>query len=179
MNKKEVEQEVAQRLARGESKAVVFDTLSAQGANVRVLAYTIAAYAAPELREANAGYIKALVVIAWIQCAIAALFGLAMVSRFGMLTGAISTIAMVAFAYLFVWGFSHHKIWAYQLTIIFAIVNFPKQLIGFAETPVATSIGLLISMGLVAFTVYVRGKVFPDFSVMAPRKVNGEYAFSS
>jgi hypothetical protein len=84
-----------------------------------------------------------------------------------------------AFMYLLVWGFQNNKAWAYNVTIILTIVNLPKQFKGFMDAPLLNKIALLIGLALFAFTWYVRGKLFPDFLFMSPRKTGKTYVFSS
>ena len=42
----------------------------------------------------------------------------------------------------------------------------------------ATSIGLVVGIGLLAFVWYLRQKMFPDFALISPKKIKGQYVFS-
>ena len=157
----------------------VFNALSGQGVSDRVLAHMVASYADPKLCLQYKGLIKAQIIIAWIQCVLAALIGLGFSTRLGLVATLLITSFLVAFAYLFIWGFKHNKAWAYNATILLSIVNLPKGLDKFGEAPMANSIGLVIGIALIGFTWYVRSKVFPDMVFVGPQKVRGKYAFSS
>lgn len=37
---------------------------------------------------------------------------------------------------------------------------------------------MAINIVLLAFVWYVRGKIFPDFAFVGPRRVNGKYLFT-
>ncbi|HEX5337932.1 MAG TPA: hypothetical protein VFW53_05815, partial [Gallionella sp.] len=79
---------------------------------------------------------------------------------------------------LFAWGFYKNHAGAYNAYILLAIIQLPKQFSGFADSPVATAIGLAVGAGLLIFVWYVRQKLFPDFAFTAPKKVKGQYVFS-
>jgi len=179
MNIKEIQVDINRRLANGESKSAVFQFMRDQGISDRKIARIIASYFDPQLGVQHARLIKAIIVIAWVQLALALLIALAAGIKMG-LVGCLLLVAFIgAFAYLFVWGFTHSKAWAYNTTILLSMVNLPKALNGFTVTPIASSATLLIGIALLAFTWHVRSKLFPDFLFMSPKKVKGAYVFSS
>ena len=179
MNKKQIQAEITKRLSNGESKSAVFRLLRGGDVSDRKIAHYIASYADPKLCQRHAKLIKAMVVIAWIQLAFA-VFSAFTVGQQMSLFGTIIVVGLIsAFAYLFVWGFSRSKAWVYNVSIFLSIVNLPKALKGFAEDPLTSSIAFAVSLVLIAFTWHVRGKLFPDFLFMSPKKINGSYAFSS
>ena len=179
MNKKEIQGEVDRRLSNGESKTLVFRLLSGSGINDRVLAHQIASYASPMLCQCHSKLILAMIVIAWVQLVIALLIGIVIGLKMGLLGMLIVTAFVGALAYLFVWGFSHNKAWAYNATILLSIANSPKSLNGFTETPILSIVSLLLGIALFSFTWFVRRKLFPDFAFIAPKKVKGAYVFSN
>ncbi|MGN8249321.1 hypothetical protein [Pseudomonas sp. SMV7] len=79
---------------------------------------------------------------------------------------------------LLVWGFYNHRAGAYNAYILLALGQLPKSLAGFASDPATTTVVMAISIVLLAFVWYVRGKIFPDFAFVGPRKVNGKYLFT-
>jgi hypothetical protein len=179
MNKKEVQAEINRRLASGESKSTVFRLMRGNEVSDRRLAYFIASYADPSLCLRYAKLIKAIIAASWVQLAFALLVAVAAGVKMGLI-GCLLFVGFIgAFAYLFVWGFTHNKAWAYNATIFMSVINLPKTLGGFSETPGASAVTLLIGVALISFTWYVRSKLFPDFAFISPKKVNGTYAFSS
>ncbi len=179
MNKKEIQAQINSRLANGESKTSTFTQLSGQGVSDRVLAHLIASHASPQLCDRHAKLVDAMIVISWLQLGFMVLLSVALGFKAGLVAMVLITAFLGAFAYLFVWGFTNNKAWAYNVTIVLSVINLPKAFTGFAETPVLSTVGLAISIGLLAFTWYVRGKIFPDFSFISPKKVKGSYIFSN
>ncbi len=179
MNKKEIKAQIEQRLANGEAKSTVFGRMSGQGVSDRKVAHFIASFADPRLCLQHAKLIDAMIVISWIQLVLAVLASIGIGFKMGSLAVLIIAALVGGFLYLFVWGFTHNKAWAYNVTIVLTIVNLPKTLNGVTEHPIATLIGSAVSVALLAFTWYVRSKVFPDFAFISPRKVKGTYVFSS
>lgn len=178
MNKKEIQIEIERRLSQGQSKSSVFQQLSGQGVKDRVLAYLIASYADPQKCDQHAKLIDAMIVISWLQLAWVVLIAIGLGLKAGLVVMLIATALLGGFAYLFVWGFTSTKAWAYNATIFMSIINLPQALKGFDKSPMASSVGFTLGIGLIAFTWYVRGKLFPDFQFIAPKKVKGVYVFS-
>jgi hypothetical protein len=181
MKKKQIQEAIHTQLNQGRPKSEVFQTMSGQGIKDRVVAHFIAAHAAPDLVRRHAKLIDAMIVISWLQMAVAVLMGV--VLGIGMHAGWIALLLVTAFlggfTYLFVWGFTRNRAWAYNATIMLSIINLPKVLGDVGKAPMANGIALALSIALIAFTWYVRGKVFPDFAFMSPRKLKGSYVFSS
>jgi hypothetical protein len=178
MKKKEIQAQVDLRLSNGDSKSSTFRQLSGQGVSDRVVAHMIASYASIELCNRHARLIDAMIVISWLQLAVAVLASIAMSIKSGVLAVVLITALVGAFAYLFVWGFTNNKAWAYNATILLSLINLPQSLTGFFATPISSTIGLVVGVGLIAFTWYVRGKLFPDFAFITPKKIKGTYVFS-
>lgn len=179
MNKKEIQTELNRRLSSGESKSAVFQLMHGNEMSDRKIAYLIAAHPDQKLCLQYAKLIKVIVVIAWVQLVIALLVALAAGVKMGLI-GCFLIVGFVgAFAYLFVWGFSNNRAWAYNATILLSIVNLPKTLGDFTTAPTTSVVTLLIGLGLVTYTWFVRSKLFPDFVFMSPKKLKGTYVFSS
>jgi hypothetical protein len=179
MKKKELREEINRRLSDGELKTAVFNEMSGKGVSDRVVAYMIASYADPRICDQFKGLTKAMTIIAWIQCVIAALIGIGLGAKHGLIPTLLIAGFLVGFGYLFVWGFKNNRAWAYNATIILSVVNLPKQLTGFGHAPVANTVALLVGVSLIAFTWHVRSKIFPDFAFSSPKKVRGAYVFSN
>jgi len=179
MKKKEIQAQINSRLSNGESKSSTFRQLSGQGVSDRVVAHMIASYASHALCNRHSKLIDAMIVISWLQLALVVLVSIAVGLKAGLVAVMLITALLGAFAYLFVWGFTNNKAWAYNATIVLSIVNLPKTLTGFSATPISSTVGVALSVGLIAFTWYVRSKIFPDFAFIAPKKLKGAYVFSS
>ena len=179
MNKKEIKAEIQTLLSRGESKSAVFARFTGQGLSDRVLANLIASHASPGLCDRHEKLIDAMIVISWLQMALGVLIGIGLSINLGLVAILIITGLIAAFCDLFVWGFTHNKAWAYNATILLSVVNLPKGLEDFNTSPISTLAALVLGVGLIAFTWYVRTKLFPDFAYISPKKVNGQFVFST
>lgn len=179
MNKKEIKAEIQKLLSSGESKSSVFHQFSGKGLSDRVIANLIASHASPELCDRHEKLIDAMIVISWLQMALGVLIAIGLALNLGLVAGLIITGLIAAFCYLFVWGFTHNKAWAYNATILLSIVNLPKGLEDFGSSPISNLVGLMLGAGLIAFTWFVRSKLFPDFAFISPKKVKGKFVFSS
>jgi hypothetical protein len=179
MNKKEIQAKVAELLASGTSKSAVFNQLSGQGIKDRQLAHFIASYADPIRCHAHDGKINIIITLMFIQAIIAAFMGIVIGAKIGPNAKWIVPALIALIPLLFAWGFYTHRAWAFNAYILLSIIQLPKSLEGFMASPIASSIGLAISVGMLAYVWYVREKVFPDFAFISPKKLKGEYVFSS
>ena len=178
MNKKEIKEKVSTLISSGVEKSSVFAQLSGQGVKDSQLAHLIASYADPRLCEENDRKVNVIITLMFIQAAIVFLLGFGIGAKIGpnarwIIGGLIALIPL-----LFAWGFYKHSAGAYNAYILLSIIQLPRQLDGFSSSPIATIIGLSIGISLVAFIWYVRGKIFPDFAFITPKKVKGQYVFS-
>ena len=181
MNKKQIQAEVARRIDAGESKTAIHRSLLGGELNEGRLAHLIATHAEERLTHAHARLVTALVVIAWVQLVFALVMVLAVGLQSGMAWGPILLLAAftAGFGYLFIWGYRHHKAWAYTLSIFLSIINLPKAFKDFSAEPVTSLVAFAVSVAVIAFTWHVRSKLFPDLHVVGPRKVKGSFVFSS
>ena len=179
MTKKETKTAILTMLDQGESKSKTFASFTGKDLKDRAIAHLIASHANPALLSKHAKLIDAMIVISWLQLTVGVLLSLALFSNMGMTAGIIFTLFVAGFCYLFVWGFSHSKAWAYNATILLTLINLPKSLNGFSEDPISTLIGLLVGVSLFSFTWFVRNKIFPDFLVFGPRKIKGQFVLTS
>ena len=179
MKKKEVQVEIHRRLSQGESKSFVFQILSGKGIKDRVVAHLIASYADPKLCVRHGKLIKIIVAIAWIELVVGVFVSIVLFAKEGLIPTLLITAFAVAFCYLFVWGFTNNKAWAYNVTMVLSMSSMVKTLTDFSQEPVAVTVALIINGAVLAFTWYLRSKIFPDFLFVTPRKVNGAYIFSS
>ncbi len=181
MNKKQIQEAIHTHLSRGRPKHEVFRMMSGQGVSDRVVAHTIAAHASPERLRLHAKLIDAMIVISWLQMALAV--GMGVLMGIGTHAGWIALLVITAIlgglTYLFVWGFTRNRAWAYNATILLCILNLPQALTDIPGNPTGGTMTLVINLAIIGFTWYVRSKVFPDFAIFSPRKVKGAYVFAS
>ncbi|HJW25240.1 MAG TPA: hypothetical protein VJ576_10110 [Rhodocyclaceae bacterium] len=179
MNKTEIKAKIAELISSGVAKTEVFARLSGQGVKDKQLADLIASYADPRLCAQHYDKVNILLTLMFIQAVIVFLLGFSMGLRIGpnakWIMGGLLALIPLAFA----WGFHRNSAGAYNAYILLSIIQMPRQLDGFISSPIATSVGLAIGIGMLAFVWYVRQKLFPDFAFMGPRKVKGQYVFAS
>jgi hypothetical protein len=179
MNKKEISSKIKELISSGMSRSEVFAQLSGAGLKDNQLANLIASYADPILCDLHDRKVNFLIALMFIQSAIASLAGFGIGASIGpnaqwVVAGICGLIPL-----LFAFGFYKHKSGAYNAYIVLAITQLPKQLEGFASSPIAISIGLAIAISMLVYVWYVRQKIFPDFSFIGPKKVKGQYVFAS
>lgn len=177
MNKQEIRDDIDRRITRGEKKSDVFAALKGQGVRDGVLANLIASHVDASLISKHAQLIKGMVGIAWLQLVMGLLLGLGMALKSGAILGLVVVVVIVGVSYLFVWGFQRNRAWAYNATILLSIINLPKALTNVASEPASSMFSLVLGCALIAYTWFVRSKVFPDFVFINPRKVGGTYQF--
>lgn len=179
MNKKEIQTKVTELLLSGAAKSEVFSQLSGQGVKDSQLAYFIASYADPKRCDEHDRKVNILITLMFIQAVIAFLLGFGIGAKIGPNAKWIVGPLIALIPLLFAWGFYKHKVGAYNAYILLTIVQLPKSFEGFTSTPIASSVGIAISIGLLAYVWYVREKLFPGFALMTPKKVKGRYVFES
>jgi hypothetical protein len=179
MNKKEIQAKVTKLLLSGAAKSEVFAQLSGQGVKDSQLAYLIASYADPNRCDEHDRKVNILITIMFIQAAIAFLIGFGIGAKMGPNAKWIIGTLVALIPMLFAWGFYKHRVGAYNAYILLTIVQLPKSFEGFSLTPIASSVGIAISIGLLAYVWYVRDKLFPGFAMMTPKKIKGKYVFAS
>jgi uncharacterized membrane protein YedE/YeeE len=177
MNKNEMKDAVKKLLSAGERKADVFSKLSGKGISDDRLAFLIASYPDPILLKRHKTKVNILIIIMFIQAVIALFFGFGIGAKIGpnarWIVGFMTMVIPLFFAWLFYKNFAG----AYSAYVLLSLVQIPKQLEGFFANPTATLIGLTTSLVLIFYVWYVRSKVFPDFHIASPRKINKRYVF--
>ena len=58
------------------------------------------------------------------------------------------------------------------------MIQLPRQFDGFSESPIASSLAIVVGLAILGFVALVRFRLFPDFVVTSPRKVKGHYVLS-
>lgn len=177
MKKPEIKSKVSQLLSSGTAKAEVFAQLSGQGVKDSQLAHWIASYPDPLRCELHSGKVNALITLMFISAAIGFLLGYGIGREIGPNAKWVVAALAALIPLLFAWGFYSNRVGAYNGYILLAIVQLPRSFDGFMSSPVASSIGIAITIGLTAYVWYVRDKVFPGFLFLAPKKVKGKYVF--
>lgn len=179
MNKKEIKAQVKELISSGVPKPEVFAKLSGKGLKDNQLAHFIASYADPYLCDLHDRKINVLITLMFIQAVFALLAGFGIGAQIGPNAQLIFAALCALVPLLFAFGFYKHMAGAYNAYILLAIVNLPRQLEGFSSSPVVTSVALAMSVGMLGYVWYVRQKIFPDFSFISPKKIKGQYVFSS
>lgn len=177
MNKAEIKSKVSELLSSGTAKAEVFAQLSGQGVKDRQLAYFIASYPDPARCEDHSGKVNIIITLMFIQAVIAFVLGYGIGVKIGPNAKWIFGALIALIPLLFAWGFYTNRVGAYNAYILLSIVQLPKSFDGFTSSPIASSIGIAIGIGLLAFVWYVREKIFPGFAFTTPKKIKGEYVF--
>lgn len=179
MNKQDIRADIARRMAQGEGKSSIFRALKGHGVSDGSLANLIASHPDQKLIAQHARYITGMLVVAWVQLVLGVLIGLGLALKMGALAGLLVAAFIGGFAYIFVWGFQHNRAWAYNASIILSIINLPKALSDVTTAPASSVFALALGLAWIAYTWFVRTKLFPDFAVLGPRKVGGVYQFSN
>lgn len=177
MKKQEIRSVIEQRLAEGHPKGAIFESLRGQGLSDRRLAVLMATRPHPVLVQRHAGLIKAMLVISWLQMAIAQAACLWVGFKGGFLPWLLSALFVGGLVYLFIWGFQRNRAWAYTASIVLGIASLPGAVGDVRDDPLVGGLGLLLSLALLAFTWHVRGRLFPDLTLLGARKLDGEYRF--
>jgi hypothetical protein len=179
MNKKEISAKVAELLFLGTPKSKVFAQLTGQGVKDSKLAYFIASNADPALCREHERKVDAIVILMSIQSIIAALLGFVIGVKIGPNAKWIISGICALIPILFAWGFYKHRVGVYNAYILLSISQLPNSFKGFTLNPIASSVGIAISIGTLAYIWYVRGKLFPDFAFVTPKKNKGQYIFTA
>lgn len=179
MNKKEIDYKVKGLISSGVPRSEVFSQLSGQGLKDSQLAYLIASYADPVLCHIHDRKVNFAITLMFVQSAVAFLAGFGIGASIGPSAQWVAAGLFALIPLLFAWGFYKHKAGAYNAYIILAITQLPRQLEGFTSSPIATSVSLAIGVSMLVYVWYVRQKIFPDFSFIAPKKIKGQYVFAS
>lgn len=179
MNKKEVKAKVAELLLGNTEKSEVFARLSGQGVKDSQLAYFIAAWVDPSLCIKHERKVNLLVTLVFIHALIAFLIGFGIGAKFGVnakwIIGSLGALIL----FLFAWGFYTHRVGSYNAWILLSIIQLPKLFDGFIVNPLASTIGITTSVGMLLYVWHVREQLFPDFTFVMPRKLKGHYVFLS
>ncbi|RFO96601.1 hypothetical protein DIC66_12690 [Rhodoferax lacus] len=178
MSKKDIKAKVVADLSSGAAKSEVFSRLSGQGIKDSQLAYFIAAYADARLCDEHSRKVDNLVFLMVAQSLLAAIIGYGVGAHLGPNAKWVVGALLALIPILFAWGFYKHYVGMYNGYIFLAIIQLPQSLKGFMATPIASSVGIAIGAGVLAYVWYVRGKIFPDFAFFSPRKIKGKYVFS-
>lgn len=191
MNRKEARAQIAQMLASGGRKATVFDTLSGRGVADKRLAWMIASHVDPQRAADNRFHAWVLVGVTFLQL----VFGLFLMMGFWhRLPGVVDWIALLfllAWSGLFMYGFLVNRAGTYTAVLLLTVMNAFQRLKGGAHGVQGvhgvhavhsahlgmTLFGWLLSAALFGYVLFVRGRLFPDFAWIGPRKRGGQYVF--
>lgn len=178
MDKKEIKAKVTELLSSGIGKSEVFTQLSGQGVKDSQLAYFVASYADPVRCSEHDKKVSILITLMFIQALIVFVMGFNIGTTIGPNAKWIAGGTLMLIPLLFAWGFYKHKVGAYNAYILLSIIQFPKSFEGFTSAPIASTVGIAINLGMLAYIWYVREKIFPGFALMTPKKIKGQYVFA-
>lgn len=179
MTKNEMKLMVRELLTAGTPKSQVFAQLRGKGIKDKHLAFAIASYADPIRCSQHDHEVNVLITIMFVQALIGFLLGYYAGAEIGPNAKWILAIIIASIPLLFAWGFYMHRVTAFHVYIVLTMVQMPNVLKGFSVQPVATTIALVINLSVLAYVYYLRDKLFPDFAFISPKKLKGEYKFSS
>jgi hypothetical protein len=179
MNKTEIKSKVSELLSAGTAKSQVFAQLSGQGVKDSQLAHLIAGYPDPIRCQEHSGKVNILITLMFIQALFVFLVGYGIGATIGPNAKWLMSISLTMIPLLFAWGFYTNRVGFYNAYILLSIIQVPKSFEGFSASPIASSIGITIGIGLVAYVWYVRDKIFPGFTFLSPKKIKGDYVFTN
>jgi len=179
MNKKEIKAKVNALLALGTAKTDVFVKLAGQGVKDSQLAHFIASYADQQRCSEHSRKVSVLVTIMIFQALIAFLFSFGAGMKFGPNAKWIIGFISASIPILFAFGFYKNIAGAYNAYIILTIIQLPNSFTELSSNPIATTVVLVINLAVFGYVWYVRKKIFPDFAFIGPKKIKGQYVFSS
>ena len=178
MKKSEIKKKVNELLDGGQGRTETFAALAGQGLKDKPLALLVASYPDPQLCEVHRGKVRALVVIMLIQAIFIFFVGYGIGSKIGPNARWITAFLVTAIPLIFAWGFYKNRAGTYGAYLLLSFLSV-IQTRGFSAAPIATSVGLILNFALMAYVVYVQGKVFPDIAFMSPKKKSGKFIFST
>ena len=178
MDKKRLKAKIKELLESGMTKTEVYRQLSTEGVRENQLAYSIASYIDPHLRYIHDGKVNILVSIMLVYAAIGFMTAFNIGAQLGPDTKWVLAGLGALMPLLFAWGFYSYRAGAYNIYLVLTIANLPVSIARLSSSPIDSTISLVIATAMLAYVWYLRGKLFPDFSILAPRKKDGEYVFS-
>ena len=179
MDKKGIKRKVTEMLNAGNPKSEVFKALSGGVVKDNQLALFIASHPNHLLYEENYKKVNGLISIMFLQALFAALLGFGIGSKMGPTAAWVVAALLALIPLLFAFGFYKNHAGTYNAFILLTIIQLPKMFTGITETPVATGIGVVIGLSILGYAWYVRSLLFPDFTLITPKKIKGQYVFSS
>jgi len=179
LDKKEIKKEVTEMLNSGKPKSEVFQTLSGGVVKDNQLAIFIASHPYPNLYEEHYKKINVLISLMFIQALFGVFLGFGIGSEMGPTAMWVFAALIALIPLLFAYGFYKNHAGTYNAYILLTIIQLPKMFTGITQTPVASAIGIVIGLSILGYVWYVRSLLFPDFTFITPKKIKGQYAFSS
>jgi Na+/melibiose symporter-like transporter len=179
MENRQIKKEVARMMKKGIGKSKIFRELVNRGAKEKMAAHYIASYPDERLGFRYEGKVKLLINIMFAQAVLSFFVGYGMGLERQMQSPWLPGLFVAIIPLLLMWGFHKQSAMAYNAYFLLAILQIPQSLKSIGVTPVATSIGLVVTFGTLALVLYLRSKLFPDFVGFTPKKVKGRYEFTS
>ncbi len=178
MKRAEIRARVDELMRGGMGKQAIYEQLKGEGASEMQTAFFVASHADPERCARHRGKVRALLVIMALQALMGFAMGWALGAQIGPTARWVAAILVMLIPLAFAWGFHKNRAGYYNAYIILSALQLPNSLGGLATDPVATLVAIVLSIAVIAYVAYVRGKLFPDFRFIGPRKVDGRYVFA-
>jgi hypothetical protein len=179
MDKKEIKRKASEMLNAGKPKSEVFKALSGGSVKDNQLAFFIASHPNHNLYEEHYKKVNGLISIMFLQALFTALLGFGIGSKIGPTAAWVVAALCALIPLLFAFGFYKNHAGTYNAFILLTIIQFPNMVAGITQTPIVTGIGIAIGLSILGYAWYVRSLLFPDFTFITPKKIKGQYVFSS
>jgi hypothetical protein len=166
-------------LATGMKKQEVFDTLCHEGFKEKQAAYLIASHLDPVKAQKNQTHVFLLIAMASIQLLLGliSVYSLTAVGDLPIFFTLVCFLFVILICGAFIYGFAKRYLGAFNTYVMLTLISMPRQIIGFREDPLITLVGLTIGVATAGYVMFVRSKLYPDFELFSPRRVNGKYVF--
>ena len=180
MNKSELKQTIASMVDSGKKKQDIFQTLIANGENKSTVANSIASHPNQHSYKQNHKKINILIAAMFIWALFNApngyFIGIKTSSSYAWSLAFISALIPLLYAY----GFYKNYAKAYNIFLALGLISLFIGLTRFLKLPnIEVIITICFNITLLAYVWYVRSQLFPDFFILGPKKVNGQYVFTS
>lgn len=176
MKKPDLKRRINQLLTAGAERGAVYTHLRGRVPD-KELAHLIASHADPRRCAAHLLKIRILVTAVAVEGLLALLpladFGLGSIEfwLFGLVIGAAHLVLAL--------GIHRFTAMAYTAYIVLSVVEIGAQLDNFRSHPLSVVVFTIFGLAIIGFAMRLRALLFPDLGVMGPRRVKGEFRFSS
>lgn len=165
MKKGELRKTIKTLSKQGVSKTVIFEQLKDQSPiKEKKLATMVAALPDRILCRLHSGKNNTLITLMFIQALIGGFFGYFTGLQYSEASAVIMASVIAGINLLLAFGFYRHNYEAFQIYIVLTLIGLSSSVRDFNEDPVPTVIGLTINLAMLAYVLYVKSKLFPEFA---------------